>query len=180
MEELTPLKVRAKNYPVMMAVLLATVAIGASLPAPANLLRDVYRQYRMAVESLTGGRPVDEAVYRAFASEAFTLIALSVPLVGPLFAAHTSLLTGLTLRAIAYAEGRDLAALLASFLIAPSTWIRLLAYSVVLTESMLLGYALLRRRGVALEMTAALLLLAASLLLLAVTLEFRLAAGQTP
>jgi hypothetical protein len=177
-KELAPLKLRAKNYPVMLALLLATIIAGASLPAPIDVLRERYSQYRSAIESFTSNKPFDEVVYQVFSYNAYTLLALSAPLLGPLFAAYVAFSTGLTIRAVAYMEAKSVPILLLSFLTTPSTWLYLLAYAIALTESAWLSFTLLQRRPLTLETTLALLTLAAALLLLSATLEATLALSR--
>jgi len=174
--ELAPLKLRAKNYPVVMSLLLATIVAGASLPAPAGVLRELYAQYKARLEILAPAKAPDEAVYRLFSYNAFTLIALSAPFLGPFFAAYAAFSLGLTVKAVAYAEAKSTFALVLSLLATPSTWLYMLAYAIALTESMWLTAAMLQRRIPALELTLALLALAASLMLLSATLDVSLAA----
>jgi len=179
-KELVPLKLRAKNYPVVMSLLLATIVAGASLPAPAGVLRELYAQYKARLETLASTRAPDEAVYQLFSYNAFTLLALSAPFLGPLFAAYTAFSLGLTVKAVAYAEAKSTLALVLSLLATPSTWLYMLAYAIALTESMWLTAAMLQRRAPALELTLALLALAASLMLLSATLDISLAALTGP
>lgn len=145
------------------------------MPVPTSVLKERYSQYRSAMEDLASNKPFDELVYRIFSYNAYTLLALSTPLLGPLFAAYAAFSMGLTIRAVAYMEARTVTDLVLSFLTAPSTWLYLLAYAIALTESAWLSAALLQKRPLALETTLALLALATALLLLSATLEASLA-----
>jgi hypothetical protein len=175
-DELAPLKQRAKSYPVIVGLLLATVIAGASVPAPAGVLKELYAQYKARLESLASAKAPDEAVYQIFSYNAFTLLALSAPFLGPLFAAYAAFSLGLTVKAVAYVEAKSTLALALSLLAAPSTWLYMLSYAIALTESTWLTAAVLQRRAPALELTLALLVLAAALSLLSATLDVSLAA----
>ncbi len=170
MEELAALKERMRVYPIFMAMLLAMTAAGSLMPVPHELLRNRYAQYSEYYKDVAKRR-FEDRVYSIFFNSLGAGVLMMTPIVGPFFAAQMCLEAGLTLRAVALAEYRDLELLLLALLLAPVTWSEMLAYAIALTESVWLSKALIRRENANMALTASLLLLSSALLLLSATLE---------
>ncbi len=172
--ELAPLTYRARQYPLVLASLLALTMISASLPVPADLLRsarEAYLRYRDELKALTANATTrDMAVYRMFSSGASSTLASAVPLLGPVFAALSAAQLGLGVKVVAFAESRELSAVMLSLLLDPSAWLLLLAHSVALVEGAYATWALLRRGRPHLELYASMLVLALALTLVSATL----------
>lgn len=170
MEELAALRERVRVYPIFIAMLLAMTAAGSLMPAPHELLRDRYAQYSEYYRNIAERR-FEDRVYSIFFNNLGVGVLIMTPIAGPFFAAQICLEAGLTLRAIALAEYRDLGLLLLALLLTPVTWSEMLAYAIALTESAWLSKALIKRGNANLALTASLLLLSSALLLLSATFE---------
>ncbi|MEM1509404.1 MAG: hypothetical protein QXY49_01755 [Thermofilaceae archaeon] len=170
MEGLVTLKSRVRVYPIFMVMLLAMIAAGSLLPAPYELLHDRYTRYNEYYKDIAKKR-LEERVYSIFFNNLGAGLLMLTPVVGPFFATQICLETGLTLRAIALVEYRNLGLLLLTLVFLPITWSEMLAYAVALTESAWLSRALIKRENINLALTASLLLLSSALLLLSATFE---------
>ncbi len=165
---------RLRLIALVYVTLLASLAVGVFVPLPlgyAEYLADLYNR-TIAREYLALRGFVNKTLFILF-NNMKVLILSSVPVMGPVFMYYTALSAGMVLNALATtSSGRvtHLQVLVAS-LTAPSTWLELLAFSIVTSESILLSVQMLRKgslrdeafyMAVALIVSSALLLISAS------------------
>ena len=165
---------RLRLIALVYVTLLASLAVGVFVPLPlgyAEYLADLYSR-TIAREYLALKGFVNKTLFILF-NNMKVLILSSVPVMGPIFMYYTALSAGMVLNALATTSSGRVTHLqvLVTSLTAPSTWLELLAFSIVTSESILLSVQMLRKgslrdeafyMAVALIVSSALLLISAS------------------
>jgi len=165
--------VRVTAYVVFLALLLIVYMAGLLTPLTPEDARRTYSKYFESLAKALGNvTSVDEACYRIFQYNAMVALASAAPGVGSLTAIYTQYTAGLTQKAIWTVEHGESSPDLGGVLTDPVLWLYTLSLAISASESLIAGYAMVRRRvhsEFALYLAA--LFLAISLMLFTSTLE---------
>jgi len=167
---------RLRLIALVYATLLASLAIGVFVPLPlsyAEYLADLYNR-TIAREYLALRGFANKTLFILF-NNMKVLILSSVPVMGPIFMYYTALSAGMVLNALAATSSGRVTHLqvLVTSLTAPSTWLELLAFSIVTSESILLSVQILKKGSLKDEAfyMAAALIVSSALLLISASVE---------
>jgi len=140
-------KVRGAAYAVFMVLLIAAYLAGVSTALTPDKAEELYLLYNQSVsEIVLNATSVDQLGYRIFQYEARVVIACAAPGLGAFMALYAQYVSGLTLRAVAMIEHRELDYEVASVMAEPIMWLETVALAILAVESLIAAYAMVKGR----------------------------------
>ncbi len=165
----TMIRTRLKLYPLVCTSLLLSFALGTLTPIGTDLVKRLYEDHRRVVEGLglSPDKPLDYLTYRIFLVSVQGVVVSTAPLIGYFSITGTYYFTGLVARSLSIMEATPVQSL-----VTPYFLIEALAYTLTSTESLILAWALVKRRlRDEVGISVGIALLSAAILLLSATLE---------
>lgn len=140
-------KIRGIAYVVFLALLMAAYLAGISTPLTPDKAEELYLLYNQSVsEIMFNVTSVDQLGYRIFRYEIRVIIACAAPGLGAFMALYAQYISGLTLKAVAIVEHRELSAEVALTMTEPVMWLESIALAILAVESLIAAYAMIRGR----------------------------------
>ncbi|MGQ9565857.1 MAG: stage II sporulation protein M [Candidatus Bathyarchaeales archaeon] len=124
---------------VFFVVAIIVMAVGASLPVNKLEAEKFYEEFK------TESQYIDTVPF-IFGNNFMHTLIMFVPFLGPIYGMFVFFNTGIILAMIAVASGVNVALLFAVLFLFPHAWLEFLAYSLALSQSLLLALAIFKGR----------------------------------
>ena len=137
---------RKRIYSIIAVFIVAVIitVIGSLVPVAADQAQQINNELNQTVSSASQSGSLMQYI---FGNNFFICLLMFVPILGPVFGLYVLFSTGVTVSAIATAQGYPSIFVLIALVITPVFWIEFTAYSTAMAESVWLFRRLLQGKG---------------------------------